>query len=376
MQPDRAALPASASIMAKDIWAKQPLAGQDRGHELNTSELWRKGTSALAIVEAFRQLGKLDAIEEEASEYLLSRLTGGGGRSSDDADADGPEKSPARGAGWGQEQTSLETPPAGDANLWHEPFVLAAQPGVCVLWKPAGWTVTVGSQDRLHGPGRPNSEEEDEASCENLDRLSGKPLQRWVDSNLGKNFAICRDKHFMHGIVHRLDRDTSGMIACATSYRGFFAAQLEFITRRTIKEYVCLCSGHLLRPDCELHAPEDKPWTIKAPLRAVVESNLGSSSLRSVVDTVSGQSALTEVLAVTHLRWLEGSGRAPVSLVEVRLHTGRLHQIRAHLSHLGHPLIGDAAYGGPAATSITCPRIFLHSHRLALNLPGCVGIDA
>eukprot|EP00435_Cladocopium_sp_Y103_P030175 s62_g7.t1 len=76
-----------------------------------------------------------------------------------------------------------------------------------------------------------------------------------------------------------------------------------------------------------------------------------------------GRDSKTEVVSAIHLRGPDGLN---VSLLQVRLHTGRRHQIRAHLAHEGHPLLGDSSYGGPEVS--WCPRIFLHASRLVVNM--------
>jgi len=154
-----------------------------------------------------------------------------------------------------------------------------------------------------------------------------------------------------YGLLHRLDRDTSGVVLCAKSYLGYYLAQLHFEARRVRKVYVCLCQGWVQRRTA---------WFLEASLRAE-----GGRATVVAGGGAGARSARTEVQVVGHLL---GSGRdASLSLLEVRLHTGRLHQIRAHLAHEGHPLVGDAAYGG-GASHAWCPRIFLHSYGLSLRL--------
>ncbi|CAE8621438.1 unnamed protein product [Polarella glacialis] len=75
-----------------------------------------------------------------------------------------------------------------------------------------------------------------------------------------------------------------------------------------------------------------------------------------------GKHASTEISASAYL---QDDCREKYSLLEINLHTGRKHQIRAHLAHQGHPLVSDKKYGGQARR--WCPRIFLHSHHLAIK---------
>uniref|UniRef100_A0A7S4QG04 Pseudouridine synthase RsuA/RluA-like domain-containing protein n=1 Tax=Alexandrium monilatum TaxID=311494 RepID=A0A7S4QG04_9DINO len=236
-----------------------------------------------------------------------------------------------------RETARAAPPPSGGRNGGGRPEILLAHGGLCILWKPAGWTVSVASG------GSSSAEEEWQQ-----DSSGGLPLQRWLIEEFGADHPIALDADISHGLLHRLDRQTSGALAWAWSYTGYFASRVEFASLRVLKEYVCLCGGWLPRSPCLL----------EVPLREV---RLGPSKLRSVVHPL-GRRACTEVLDIKHLV-CQASGQ--FSLVAVRLHTGRLHQIRVHLSDLGYALLGDAAYGG--ATPPWCPRILLHARRLALG---------
>lgn len=243
--------------------------------------------------------------------------------------------------------------------LGSQPCIIHQHPDLCVLWKPPGWSVTVGG-----GGGRGEEWEETSAGAE-----LGRPLQEWVEESLGLACPIARDSVAQHGILHRLDRDTSGVLALATSYRGYHAAHLCFTAKGVRKDYVCLCWGHLpLGTGC----PVVQRWEpgeglmLTAPLTTVALGSVRRSVAAGPGE--AGREARTEVLAAAHLHLPKAAAwAAAFSLVEVRLHTGRLHQIRAHLAHEGHPLVGDASYGSRPAVS-WCPRIFLHAHRLYMGL--------
>jgi len=224
-------------------------------------------------------------------------------------------------------------PGGGDPSA---PCVMTELPDLCVLWKPPGWTVTV--SDELAAP---------EPPCERAFAGSGRPLQDWVADTLGYARPIMRDAGAQFGLVHRLDRDTSGAIVCATTYRGYLLAQLQFTARRTRKIYVCLCRGEVSRA---------RRW-LDTPLRF---GRCADGLWRSSAEQ-SGKPALTEVLEAGHLTAEDEA----FSLVRLRIHTGRQHQIRAHLAALGHPLAADALYGGRAGP--WCTRSFLHAERLSLD---------
>merc|ERR1712018_307784 len=112
---------------------------------------------------------------------------------------------------------------------------------------------------------------------------------------------------------------------------------------------ICLCRGLVRRT----------PQLIDTPLRIVRN---GKRHQPQSVACPRGMPASTEVLAVMHLRSAQASD-CLLSLVEVRLHTGRMHQIRAHLASVHHPLVGDGVYGcesSSSSTTIQCSRMFLH----------------
>ena len=226
------------------------------------------------------------------------------------------------------------------------PCVLIKQPRVSVLWKPAGWTVSVGRNDFS---GFPEASLADTGLSHKLP--ADKDLAAWLMRAFGKTNPIALDAKASHGLVHRLDKMTSGALLWASCYSGYYAARLQFASRHGLrKEYVCLCDG-LLKPSQHL---------IALALRQI---GRGEDPRRSVADAFSGRASSTLVLDAGHFTTPENS---LASLVWVRLRTGRQHQIRAHLSHIGHALVGDATYGGSSCD--WCPRMFLHASHLSLNI--------
>ncbi|MGH8112102.1 MAG: RluA family pseudouridine synthase [Rhodanobacteraceae bacterium] len=151
-------------------------------------------------------------------------------------------------------------------------------------------------------------------------------------------------------LVHRLDRDTSGVLVLARSRRGLVGAQDLIRTGGTKKQYLCLMTGKL----------ERATFDVNAPLRKSVLQ--GGERMVRVDD--AGKPALT------FFRQIE---RYPdASLVEATLATGRTHQIRVHAAHAGHPLAGDPKYGGRDANKrfrkLGLTRLFLHAARFEFDL--------
>ena len=147
------------------------------------------------------------------------------------------------------------------------------------------------------------------------------------------------------GIVHRLDKGTSGLLVVARDDETHAALQLQVRDREVERVYLALAGGRLA----------SRTGTIDAPI--------GRASRQRTRMAVSGAAARQ---ARTHFTVLELLPRE--SYLEARLETGRTHQIRAHFAAIGHPLSGDATYGG--AERYGLQRQFLHAHRLSFRHPG------
>ena len=144
------------------------------------------------------------------------------------------------------------------------------------------------------------------------------------------------------GIVHRLDRDTSGAIALAKSEAAQYSMKEQWRLRETLKIYIALVEGSVEPPEGIIDAPLG-PDPTDPSRRAVVER---------------GQSARTQY------RVIEQYGD-DYALVQVRIFTGRTHQIRVHMQAVGHPVVGDHTYG---RTSPIIGRQALHAARLGFTL--------
>jgi 23S rRNA pseudouridine1911/1915/1917 synthase len=149
------------------------------------------------------------------------------------------------------------------------------------------------------------------------------------------------------GIVHRLDRDTSGLLVVAKSDAVHRALQDLIRDRAMRREYLALVSG---RPDA-------RTGTIDAPIGRDRRDRTAHST-----------STDTPREAVTHFEIEEALPRT--TLLRVRLETGRTHQIRVHLAAIGHPVCGDSQYGGgPCGQRLGLTRQFLHATRLVFTHP-------
>lgn len=150
------------------------------------------------------------------------------------------------------------------------------------------------------------------------------------------------------GIVHRLDRQTSGVILVARNDRAHRSLAAQFAARRIEKVYLALVHGEIAQEQGRVEAP-----IARDPARRVrMSARLGH-----------GRAALTEFRV---LRRFPG-----FTFLEVHLKTGRTHQIRTHLAWLGRPIVGDRLYGAPRRIEGRPPldRYFLHAHRIRFLHP-------
>lgn len=154
-----------------------------------------------------------------------------------------------------------------------------------------------------------------------------------------KSFSGNRD-----GIVHRLDRGTSGVMICAKNSEALAWLQKQFSTRKTKKTYNAIIEGEIDPEEAVIDVPIER--NPKKPQR--FRTN------------VNGKQALTYYKI---LKKINAKSKV-LSLLELKPKTGRTHQLRVHLNHLKHPIVGDDFYSGLAAD-----RLYLHATVLEITLP-------
>lgn len=163
------------------------------------------------------------------------------------------------------------------------------------------------------------------------------------------------------GIVHRLDKDTSGVMLIATTQEMYEYLKDAFAQRKIKKEYIALAVGAFEKSHDLINTPIGRS---KTDFRKYSTKNM-----------VEAKESLTEYKVLEALH----GGEASVdkyTLILVKLHTGRTHQIRVHTASIGHPLVGDSLYGSKKSKVAGLARQFLHAKRIEVQLPNGTWIEA
>ena len=149
------------------------------------------------------------------------------------------------------------------------------------------------------------------------------------------------------GIVHRLDKGTSGLLAVARTEESYRSLVGQLATRVMERRYLALVTGDVAEDRGEVEAPIGR--SARTPTKMAV--------------TASGRPARTRYTVVERR-----GGEKPTTLLELALESGRTHQIRVHMAAIGHPVVGDARYGVPDKR-LGSGRFFLHAFRLGFAHP-------
>ncbi|PYL30466.1 MAG: RluA family pseudouridine synthase [Verrucomicrobia bacterium] len=219
------------------------------------------------------------------------------------------------------DKISLREPPVEKIDIRPEPIpldVLFEDEDIIVINKPAGLTVHPGAGQREHTLVNALL-----SHCVSLSGIGGKERP---------------------GIVHRLDKETSGCLVVAKNDIAHRELSKQFAARTVEKIYLALVTGKLRKP------------------AGVIEEKIGRHPVhrqRMRVTSLRGRTAKTEYRVIC--------SSEQASLIECRLHSGRTHQIRVHLHHLGHAVLGDKVYAARFAKNF--PRQMLHAWKLGFHHP-------
>jgi 23S rRNA pseudouridine1911/1915/1917 synthase len=178
----------------------------------------------------------------------------------------------------------------------------------------------------------------------------GHPRDTLVNAVLHHAPGISIQGSTRPGIVHRLDKDTSGVMVIAKSDRAQTSLVEQWQAREVIKNYIAVVAGVV----------EEEDATIDAPIGRDTVNRQKMSTNRQGRD------------AITHLTVNERFNDA--TLLDIEIETGRTHQIRVHLAFIGHPVVGDGIYGNKVsariASGLGLGRQFLHAKSLTFRMPG------
>lgn len=208
-----------------------------------------------------------------------------------------------------------------------EPKIIYEDDSIFVIDKPAGWIVNEAATTK-----------------------DQPVLQTWLRQF---EYPLVDDVDSRHGIVHRLDKETSGVMIVAKNKEAFDKLQAEFKAREVQKTYLALIHGKLTPEKGEINVPVGRlPW--RRDRFGVVAGGRSSQTFYKVLEFFPGNNA----------------GH---TLVEFYPKTGRTHQIRIHCKYIGHAIVADEFYAGRKTSRNDrkwCPRLFLHATSIKFAHPG------
>lgn len=191
-----------------------------------------------------------------------------------------------------------------------------------------------------------------------------KTLQDWMDKKIKYEKLNIKNNDFKEfknrsGLVHRLDKKTSGLMVLAKTAQTFEVLQAQFKQRTVIKKYLALV--------------HEKVVPLEGTIKGPIKRNPANPFRFAVI--IGGREAETNYKVQDYYENFKEKdlGRRYYSLVEVGLKTGRTHQIRVHFSHLKHPVVADDIYCGRKTLRRDlqwCSRLFLHAFYLEFTHPG------
>jgi 23S rRNA pseudouridine1911/1915/1917 synthase len=199
--------------------------------------------------------------------------------------------------------------------LMETPKIIFQDDSILVLNKPSGWITN------------------------DADTTTTQPvIQSWLRENF--DYPLIGDREGRDGIVHRLDKETSGVLLVAKTKEAFDELQRQFKERIVEKSYIALAHGKVIEKEGEIKAAVGRlPW--RRDRFGILPGGRDSQTFYKVKDYYGDN-----------------------TLLELFPKTGRTHQIRIHLKHIGHPIVGDEFYAGRKTARrdrLWIPRLFLHA---------------
>ncbi|MBI4040051.1 RluA family pseudouridine synthase [Candidatus Daviesbacteria bacterium] len=176
------------------------------------------------------------------------------------------------------------------------------------------------------------------------------------------------------GIVHRLDKDTSGVMLVAKTEASFGALQAQFKSRQVEKEYLTLVHGFVTEPGVIEGAIGRNPRN-REKFTILDEGKEASTAYEPLKLLLMDPKVVEEIFAdfsKIQFKKLSTMNYSQFTLIKASPKTGRTHQIRVHLKHIGHSIVGDDKYGGRKLVRLDhrwCTRQFLHAAKINFNHP-------
>jgi 23S rRNA pseudouridine1911/1915/1917 synthase len=228
-----------------------------------------------------------------------------------------------------------------------EPKVIFEDNMLLVLDKPAGWVVN-----------------DADTVKHNL------VVQRWLADHY--EFETIKDREYRCGIVHRLDKETSGILLIAKTKEAFHELQRQFKERIVEKTYVALVHGEVTPKEGKIEAEVGRlPW--RRDRFGVLPGGRDSLTYYKVLQYCHPREGGDPIYSKNvGVNLIPASAGMTFSLVEFHPKTGRTHQIRIHAKYIGHPIVGDEFYAGRKTARNDrkwCPRLFLHAKGIAFLHP-------
>jgi 23S rRNA pseudouridine1911/1915/1917 synthase len=234
-----------------------------------------------------------------------------------------------------------------------EPEIIFENNDFVVVNKPAGLVVHAARVSERVSARRRSARERGQAGATVTAevRAAEPTLVDWLIKKYPKIKTVGDDPALRPGIVHRLDKATSGVMIVAKTQASFERLKKLFQEHRMKKTYYALVHG----------VPKNKKGIIDAAI------GIKNGSLkRSIHSSKMAKPAVTEYSVVKTITRSGGGDKERYSLLKVNPLTGRTHQIRVHLASIGHPIVGDALYGRKADAA-TAPRLMLHAAALTFS---------
>ncbi|MCH7641014.1 RluA family pseudouridine synthase [Patescibacteria group bacterium] len=217
-----------------------------------------------------------------------------------------------------------------------DPTIIFEDKHLLIIDKPSGWVVN----------------EAETTKHQNV-------VQGWLKN---MSYPLAKIPGMRSGIVHRLDKETSGILIVAKTKKAFENLQAQFKKRTVRKKYTALAHGKVEPEKGSVNAPVGRlPWN---------RERFGVLP--------GGREAETRYRVISNFQFPISKRRAlssayeNLTLLELKPKTGRTHQIRIHLKYLGHPVVSDEFYAGrktARADRVWCPRLFLHASEISFYHP-------